>query len=381
MNSAGSVISLAYNAGIGVYGPSQYSNVYPNNVLLWHGSYWTADCLGFVHGMANPDRQFSNDRNVLGGGATLNAFMMNSNEITTLTAYCSTRGQFPKTDLLGAALLYKSGHVGLYISNVTYNGHLYNGAECAYGAGWRLFWVDLATGEKYAYSGGANLYSPWTDWGYFDHIDYSDQTPVLPFSVRSTTPAGTYLPYYMTTGSGGYNSSIIGNSSNGQGVAGANVLNNCVGYAQGRMMEIHNQIYPANQIVDSSSNIYSVFNVNAQDWYTVAVNNGFSVGSTPMAGSVAVYHSDMYAPGHVAVFEKEENGTWYISEGHWSYGGPYGSWDYMPVQSNYMPSWMNGTDYYVVGFIYVGSGTPVPPVQLRSAYDRRRRYRGVMEWL
>lgn len=372
MNSAGSVVGLAYSAATGQFGASQYSNVYPNNIMLWHGTYWTSDCLGFVHAMANPDDQFSNNRNVLGGGATLNAFMLNSDEITTLTSYCTTRGAFPKLDLVPAAMLYKSGHVGLYIGSVTYNGNTYNGAECAYNAGWRLFWVDLSTGEKYTHSGGTNLGSTWENWGYFDHIDYSDQAVPELFEIRTQSPAGSYLPYYMTTGAGGYNSSIVGNSANGLGVAGANVLNNCVGYAQGRMMEIHNQIYPTNTITSAAENIYSVFNVDAAQWLTVAQNNGFSTGITPQAGSVAVYTSAQYPAGHVAVFEKVSGLVWTASEGHWSYGGTYGSWDYTSLIYNNLLPWMVGTDYQLAGFIYIGNApTPTPtPVPTRLSGTR-----------
>lgn len=364
MNSAGSVISLAYNAGTGQYGPSSYSNVYPNNIMFWQGSYWTSDCLGFVHAMANPDNQFSNDRNKLGGGATLNAFMLYSDELTTLNDYCTQyKGTFPKLDMLGAALLYKSGHVGLYIGTVNYNGQTYNGAECAYGAGWRLFWVDLATGEKYTHSGGANLGSTWTNWGYFDHIDYSDQAVPEMFEVRTSSPEGSFLPYYMTLAASGFNSCITGNSANGLGLYGANVLNNCTGYAQGRMMEIHNQIYPSNPISNSADNIYSIFNGNAATWFTTAVNNGFNTGSIPQAGSVAVYRSAQFPLGHVAVFEEQVGGGWRASEGHWSYGGAYGSWDYTRViNTTYLLPWMNGLDYTLQGFIYLGnSPTPEPP--------------------
>ena len=180
MNKASTVCKLAFDSATGKYGNSDYNNTYPYNVGRWDGSKWTSDCLGFVHIMANPDNLFSNKRDVLGGGATMSKFVTSSTEYVTLTQYCSVRGSFPNKSLKAGALLYKAGHVGLYIGTCIYNGKQYNSAECASAPsnnrGWRLSWVDLTTGAKYSHFGGT-FYNYWLNWGYFNHIDYSSEKP------------------------------------------------------------------------------------------------------------------------------------------------------------------------------------------------------------
>lgn len=178
------IAELAFKAATGGFGPSTYrlggngaAGEYQYNVNTWYNGAWRGDCLGFVHGMANPENLFSGDKNKVGGGATLNKFVNSSNEITTLNNYCTTKGGFPKADLKPGALLYKAGHVGLYIGEHTYNGKIYNEAECywanAYNNGWGLRWIDVDTGKKYSYKGGALITSTWEKWGYFNHIDYT----------------------------------------------------------------------------------------------------------------------------------------------------------------------------------------------------------------
>lgn len=184
MHKAKDICDLAYKAATGGFGPSTYrlggdgNNAgYSYNVGTFHNGAWRSDCLGFVHIMANPDKLFYGDRNLVGGGATLNNFVNNSDEWTTLTKYCSKRGGFGKSDLLPGALLYKPGHVGLYIGEYKRNGKIYNECECYYGSnldnGWGLRWVDLATGKKYTHKGGAYV-NYWSAWGYFDHIEYTE---------------------------------------------------------------------------------------------------------------------------------------------------------------------------------------------------------------
>lgn len=179
------------------------------------------------------------------------------------------------------------------------------------------------------------------------------------YDIRTTSPAGENLPYYNTVASGGYNSSIQGNGA----VFGANVLNNCVGYSQGRLMEMHNQLYPNNQITSAASNIYSIFNANAEDWYQIAVNNGFNVGSVPELGAVGVWYSAAQNVGHVANVENYANGRWEISEGHYNYPGGQGSWDYSYLQNNsdYLPAFIGAdSSWALIGFIYPFT-VPYPP--------------------
>ena len=180
MHKAKEVIRLAVNAAIGTYGKSEYrgGNGWQYNVGKWANNKWHSDCLGFVHIMANPDHLFSNDKRMIGGGATMNKFVLSSTEQVTLDSYCNIKGSFPKADLKPAALLQTPSHVGLYVGNICKDGKYYNTAECASApadnAGWRLSWTDLSTGKKYKCKGGT-YYSQWTSWGYFEHIDYTEE--------------------------------------------------------------------------------------------------------------------------------------------------------------------------------------------------------------
>ena len=197
----------------------------------------------------------------------------------------------------------------------------------------------------------------WTIYGY-GRPDYTGQQ-IDTYDIRTYSPAGENLPYYNTIASGGWNSSIQGNGA----ISGADVLNNCVGYSQGRLIEIHNQLYPNSQITSAAGNIYSIFNANAEDWYNIAVNNGYSVGNIPAYGAVGVWYSASQQVGHVANVENYANGRWEISEGHYNYPGGQGSWDYSYLQNNtdYLPAFIGADPSWVlIGFIYPFS-VPFPP--------------------
>lgn len=170
---------MAYMMATDVFGPSKYRRDdtaanygYEYNVGLWENGYWHSDCLGFVHICVNG---FYGDRNVLGGGAVMDAFVLMSDEAMTLNGYCSVKGKFPVGSLRPASLLQSSGHVGLYIGDHEYKGVTYNTAECtlALAKGWLLTYTDLNTGARYNGKGGGKLSSGWENWGEFDMVDYS----------------------------------------------------------------------------------------------------------------------------------------------------------------------------------------------------------------
>lgn len=180
--TAKDIADMAFMMATDVFGPSKYRKDdtaanygYQYNVGLWEDGYWHSDCLGFVHICVNG---FYGDRDLLGGGAVMDDFVMMSDEATTLNKYCSGRGHFPVKWLHPASLLQSSGHVGLYIGDRTYNGLEYNTAECtlALAKGWLLTWTDLDIGARYSYKGGAKLSSGWESWGEFDMVDYNVQT-------------------------------------------------------------------------------------------------------------------------------------------------------------------------------------------------------------
>lgn len=174
------------------------------------------------------------------------------------------------------------------------------------------------------------------------------------FTPMRTSPAGLYLPYYMTTGAGGLNTSIQGNGA----IAGADVLNNCVGFSQGRMAHM----YCEDQGL-SPQNPFTLFNMDAQNWLSAAINAGYSWGASPQLAAVGVYASRSDPTlGHVCNVEEYVNGIWYISEGHYYYPGGAGSWDYSYLNnSNYKPAFIEyDNDWYLLGFIYPFQVTPGP---------------------
>lgn len=193
------------------------------------------------------------------------------------------------------------------------------------------------------------------------------------YLVRTTQPTGNLPEYSSINGavSPAWNSCILGNYQGtwNQGQPGANVLHNCTGFAQGRMIECYNEIN-GNPITSAGSNIFSVFNADAQKWYRIAQNNGFSVGSSPAAGCVGVWANggidDPNTIGHVAFFERYANGRWEISEGHAYYdggthGNTWGSWDYSYIQSNGLPAFIESDpSWYTIGYIYLPGITPDP---------------------
>ena len=200
------------------------------------------------------------------------------------------------------------------------------------------------------------------------------------YTIRDTRPTGN-LPYYTSTQGSitpAWNTCILGNYQGlwypqSQGQPGANVLNNCTGYSQGRMMEMWNDLYPNNQITSLATNPFSFLNGNAYEWYQDAIDHGLNVGSVPQIGAVGVWKKDAMNGeeplGHVANIECNDNGTWRISEGHAYYdhglhNNSWGSWDYSFLQPNvdYLPSFIGADpNWYLLGFIYPFDVIPDPP--------------------
>lgn len=198
------------------------------------------------------------------------------------------------------------------------------------------------------------------------------------WTIQYTSPAdGTIQLMYCRPGRPyyGYNQAIQGNGA----LYGADVLNNCVGYSVGRCAAITEELNPGT-ITSAASNPYNVFAAyNAQDWYQVAVNNGFNVGQQPAVGAVGVWYSAQQNVGHVANIEDYVNGVFEISESHYNYPGGNGSWDYSYLQAGpqYLPAFIgNDTTWSLIGFIYPDySGQPGPGTPGRRAawYRHRRR--------
>lgn len=213
------------------------------------------------------------------------------------------------------------------------------------------------------------------------------------FTVYTDAPDGLFLPYYMRTAEGGLNSCILGNTPNGEvGIAGANVLNNCVGWCQGRMMEVYNEVAGTQ---NSPTNPFSGCNLNAEEWYANYRAWGMTRQSTPAVGAIGCYRKvktlrPVTYEGHVVFVERYDSNTglWEVSESHFYFDGDQnvnGSWDYTTLNSRYYPPFIAGTLWQLQGFLvptYPATLDPSAPVQrggsfdiLAGAYRKRNRRR------
>lgn len=111
------------------------------------------------------------------------------------------------------------------------------------------------------------------------------------FTVRKEQPYGN--KYYMTKSTGGYNGAVYGKPLQ----EGANVLANCVGYANGRFNEIYaeikgKEVFPYQLTCDAGSFI------------KYGKKMGLKVSQRPQAGSIMVWDGGSGGHGHVCVVEE-----------------------------------------------------------------------------
>ena len=136
----------------------------------------------------------------------------------------------------------------------------------------------------------------------------------------------------------GYNTCIVIEQNTGS------VLPNCVGYAQGRLLELMGQ----NKVN------WNLPACNAEDWFDTAHKNGFEVGQTPKLGAVIVWragstHNSSDGAGHVAVVEEiKDNGDIVVSQS--AYGGDRFYLTTLTKSSGYIYA----SNRPLVGFIYCG---------------------------
>ena len=162
------------------------------------------------------------------------------------------------------------------------------------------------------------------------------------FTMRTTKPSNN--PNYITTGSGGLSTCIKGYPMD----ALANVLANCVGYANGRRSEIINIVRGTNK------NNNPTLNCNAENWIERAKAAGFAVGQTPKVGAIGVAMkgatlSGNDGAGHVWAVERvNSDGSTYTSES--GYGGT-AFWN--QTRSNSNGRWGLSSGYTFRGFIYL----------------------------
>ena len=167
------VCALAIRIVAWVYGEVQYrmnnTTYYPDmswNLLTWYNNAWHADCLGLVRAVLCG---WNANKNVVAGGANTSYACYNYNEIMMLNSCSSTSTNFVELRNHPCSLLYKPGHVGIYVGEFQLDGLTYNSCECTTSFGWggRPVWVDT-DGQRKAHKDAGGSGSYWTNWGVFN---------------------------------------------------------------------------------------------------------------------------------------------------------------------------------------------------------------------
>lgn len=175
---------------------------------------------------------------------------------------------------------------------------------------------------------------------------------------RLTTPSNN--KYYIRQVTGGLNGAVAGSPT----IRGANVLCNCVGFANGRFNEILND--PELKGIALPFKYQLV--CNAENFIESAKRQGLKISSTPVEGGIMVWQKGSTlgggdGAGHVAVVEEVyKDGTILTSESGWA------SWAFKTVRrSNRNGRWDQGAAYKFRGCI-INPGikdpkvVPVPPL-------------------
>ena len=161
--------------------------------------------------------------------------------------------------------------------------------------------------------------------------------------------------YYIRIPQGGYNGAVYGEPTQPY----ANVLDNCVGYANGRFNEIGAYGKCKYQLV-----------CDAEDFIESAKKKGLKINPTPIEGGIMVWQKGATlgsgdGAGHVAVVERVYNdGTILTSESGWN------SWAFKTVRrDNTNGRWGQNSAYKFRGCIINPSVTdpkvvPVPPLNV-----------------
>lgn len=161
--------------------------------------------------------------------------------------------------------------------------------------------------------------------------------------MRTTCPCN-YNKYYMTTDCGGYSWAIKGKPTKKD----ANVLSNCVGYANSRFAEIIGKDKIEYQLV-----------CNAENFIEKAKGYGLQISNTPTLGGIMVWEGIGSSAGHVAIVERIDNSNQvFTSES--AYGG---SAFYNKTRNNSNGNWGMSSGYRFRGCIINPSNpqpTPTP---------------------
>lgn len=132
--------------------------------------------------------------------------------------------------------------------------------------------------------------------------------------------------YYIRQVSGGLNGAVAGKPT----ISGANVLCNCVGYANGRYNEIINDP----NLTGTAIKFRYQLVCNAENFIESAKKQGLKISSTPVEGGIMVWQKGNTlgggdGAGHVAVVEEVYNdGSILTSE------SGYGAWAFKTIRRN-----------------------------------------------
>ena len=182
------ICQLAVNICTWMYGRVAYRNdsswlpndqsLYPKyNGLTWWSDAWHADCLGFVRAVLCG---WNADKTVDCGGANTGYPCYWYNEQMFIDSCLPTEGgggvssDFTQLSQHPCSLLYKDGHVGLYVGELQIAGKSYNTCEVTTSyiddegrpGGGRLAWVD-PDGRRRPSKDEPMLNSWWEQWGIF----------------------------------------------------------------------------------------------------------------------------------------------------------------------------------------------------------------------
>lgn len=171
--------------------------------------------------------------------------------------------------------------------------------------------------------------------------------------IRTTRPSNN--KYFIRQVSGGWNGAVAGNPT----VKGADVLANCVGYANGRF----------NEIIGKGRCVYQLV-CNAENFIEAAKNQGLKISKVPVQGGIMVWQkgktlSGKDGAGHVAIVEEVyADGSIFTSESGWGSS----AWIFKNLhRNNSNGRWGQDANYKFRGCIInpaIGGGeiVPVPPL-------------------
>lgn len=156
----------------------------------------------------------------------------------------------------------------------------------------------------------------------------------MSYTMRISCPYNN--KYYIRQANGGYNGAVQGKPTK----LGANVLSNCVGYANGRFNEIGNYGFCKYQLT-----------CNAENFIERAKALGLKISNTPTLGGIMVWQKGGLGSGdgagHVAIVERiDSSNQIYTSESSWN-----GSAFYNSIRTNNNGRWGAGSNYKYRGCI------------------------------